>query len=213
MVPLSLSSLRGLQCQAFCCNMSFSSSPDVALGTSLSLSLPLCWGHERRWLHAMLEGLLAPMGWALLGICRYPTSLLTHSAVGIEVLPGLKGTLGRTTWPPHALAISGMSDVVRSKVKTNVKSERESLWWSGSSNSFPRDMGLDPLGTPGHWLNSAGTSEGPPKWREGLKTPREPWTLLCASASALSTWDRGRSVSSVVFDSSILCDTLWRELL
>ena len=47
------------------------------------------------------------MGWALLGIYRYPTSLLTHSAVGIEVLPGLKGTLGRTTWPPHALAISG----------------------------------------------------------------------------------------------------------
>ena len=121
----------------------------------------------------MLEGLPAPMGWALLGICRYhhPPFLLTHSAVGIEVLPGLKGTLGRTTWPPHALAISGMSDVVRSKVKTNVKSERESLWCSGSSNSFLRDVGLELLGIPGHWLNSASTSEGPPQWREGLETP------------------------------------------
>ena len=113
------------------------------------------------------------MGWALLGICRYhhPPFLLTPSAVGIEVLPGLKGTLGRTTWPPHALAISGMSDVVRSKVKTNVKSERESLWCSGSSNSFLRDVGLELLGIPGHWLNSASTSEGPPQWREGLETP------------------------------------------
>lgn len=100
-----------------------------------------------------------------------PPSLLTHSAVGIEVLPGLKGTLGRMTWPPHALAISGMSDVVRSKVKTNVKSERESLWCSGFSNSFPRDMGLELLGTPGHWLNSASTSEGPLQWKEGLKIP------------------------------------------
>ena len=72
----------------------------------------------------MIEGLPAPMGWACLEICRYRTSLLTHSAVGIEVLPGVKDTLGRTTWPPQALAISGMYDVVRSKVKTNVKSKR-----------------------------------------------------------------------------------------
>ena len=56
----------------------------------------------------MLESLPAPMGWAFLGICRYPTSILAHSAVGIEVLPGPKDTLGRMTWPPRAPAMSGM---------------------------------------------------------------------------------------------------------
>jgi len=58
--------------------------------------------------------------------------------------------------------MSGLPDVVKSKVK----SKRGWLWWSGSSNLFPRDIGLELLGIPGHWLNFTNTLEEPPKWRE-----------------------------------------------
>lgn len=92
---LSFSSLNGLQCRVFCCNMSFLSSLDVTLETSLNLSLSLCWGHEQRWVHAMLEGLPAPMGWALLGICRYQPPLPPDpQCCGNRSAPRTQGHLG-----------------------------------------------------------------------------------------------------------------------
>lgn len=142
-----------------------------------------------------------------MGICRYPTSILAHSAVGIEVLPGPRDTLGRMTWPPRAPAMSGMPDVVRSKVKTKVKSKRGSLWWSGFSDSFPRDTDLELLGAPVISSTLQALQRGHPSGGKNRRPQHEPWIPLCLMAFALSIWDRVGRISSVVFDSSILYDT------
>lgn len=86
---------------------------------------------------------------------------LPHSGMGIAVLPGPRDAFGRVTGPSHSLAMSRVSDVM----KTKVKFKRGLSWWPGSSHSFPGDTSVELLGTPGHGLNSTNTSEGLPKWR------------------------------------------------
>lgn len=53
---------------------------------------------------------------------------LSWPIMRIEVSPGSKDALERMTWPSHASAMSGMPDVVKSKVK----SKWGSLWQSHS---------------------------------------------------------------------------------
>lgn len=115
-------------------------------------------------MHAVLErSLAAPMEWALLGDLQISYLHPDPQYHGNRSTPRAQGHLGgwRVTWPSNALATSGIPDVVKSKVK----SKRGLLWESGTSNSFPRDTGLELLEIPGHWLNLTNTSEEPPKWR------------------------------------------------
>lgn len=101
--------------------------------------------------------------WALLGDFQISHLHPDRQYYGNRSTPRTQGHLGgwRVTWPPIALAMSRMPEVVKSKVM----SKRGLLWWSCSSSSFPRDAGLELLGMPDDWLNFTNTLQEPPKWR------------------------------------------------